>query len=149
MRSHSIPRWAAGATLALICAQTLSALGDEPSRLGRLFRFGSSSDSKTSSTTIAPGPAASPPASSSSSPTSPSRSVADYYGQPALATQPSAPSGPLGPRITPKPRVNKAITEADPLVSRISVGRADGGEPVRNVHGGVRRRHGDRQPGCP
>jgi len=127
MRSHSIPQWAASTTLALICTQTLSALGDEPSRLGRLFRFGSSSDSKTSSATVAPGPAASPPAGPTLGATSTGRSVADYYSQPALATPPSTPSGPLTPRITPKPRVNKAITEADPLVSRISVGRADGG----------------------
>ena len=144
MRSGTIKRWVVRSTwLACCTVQVLPALGDEPSRLGRLFRLGASSDSKSSasasSTSANP---ATPPTTSYSSgsgststltPTSaPSaRSVADYYGQPALSTPPTTSSGPGSltptPRITPKPRVNKAITEADPLVSRIAVGKADGG----------------------
>ncbi len=111
--------------LALICVlgQTPTTMGDEPSRLGRLFRLGSASDSSKAN---ASGPAAITPANPALPPT-----MSFSYGQPALSTPPSNANGSLGmtpaPRITPKPRVNKAATEADPLVSRVSIGRADGG----------------------
>ena len=100
-------------------AATLS-YGDEPSRLGRLFRMGGSSSSSSASST-------SGPASSSSTMTTPSPAPS-YSGQPALSTPPStAPGSSSGPKVTPKPRVNRAITEADPLVTRISLGRSDNG----------------------
>ena len=120
MRPKSIQRSATSFTwLALVCllSQTLSAMGDEPSRLSRLFRFGPSSDSSKSTT-----PATISPANPTAPPT-----VSFGYGQPALSTPPSNASTTSSPRITPKPRVNKAATEADPLVSRVSIGRADGG----------------------
>jgi hypothetical protein len=88
--------------------------GDEPSRLGRLFRMGGSgSGSNNGPSTSEPGPLAPGP-----------------IGQPALTTPPTTlpgASASSGPRITPKPRVNRAITEADPLVTRISIGRSDNG----------------------
>lgn len=33
-----------------------------------------------------------------------------------------------GPRLVPQPRVNRAITEADPILTRISIGRSDDGQ---------------------
>ncbi len=124
MRSGSIRRYVAGITwlpLACVLVQALPSMADEPSRFGRLFRLGASSDPSKTNTpaTITPANPASPPTMSYS------------YGQPALSTPPTGANGSLGmtasPRITPRPRVNKAATEADPLVSRISIGRADGG----------------------
>ena len=109
----------------------------QPSRLGRLFRFGAASEPSK------PGPAA--PAvigaptggSMTSGPASTSMGLGrmgmNYPGQPALSTPPTGMDGPGGagltptPRISPKPRTTKAVTEADPLVTRISLGRADGG----------------------
>ena len=138
MRSATIKRWAArSAWLVCLAVPVLPALGDEPSRLGRLFRFGPASDSSKTTAPVAANPAAAPSGtfggvlSSTASTPATSRSVADYYGQPALSTPPTTSTGAgslsPSPRITPKPRINKAVTEADPLVSRISVGRADGG----------------------
>ena len=96
--------------------------GDEPSRLGRLFRMGSSNSTSTASPS--PGPAST--ASSSTPATTPAPS---FMGQPALSTPPSTLPGasPVTPRVMPKPRVNKPATEADPLVTRISLGRSDNG----------------------
>ena len=49
-------------------------------------------------------------------------------GQPALSTPAVDPArASTGPRLTPKPRVNKPVTEADPLVTRVSLGRSDNG----------------------
>ena len=103
---------AAGVILYSVAAS--SSFGDEPSRLGRLFRMGGSSPSSSSSTT-----------SSTNLPSSPAPS---YAGQPALSTPPSTSTGSaISPKVMPKPRVNKPTTEADPLVTRISLGRSDNG----------------------
>ena len=127
MRSGTIIRRAAGAAwLLCLAAHALTAHADEPTRFGRLFRLGATTNSANPGSTT---PATSP--AITTLPTTPSaRSVADTYGQPALSTPPTTAAGvPLTPtpRITPKPRVNKPATEADPLVSRIALGRADGG----------------------
>jgi hypothetical protein len=79
--------------------------GDEPGRLGRLFRFGGSSASV---------PEPRPPATESVHPLPPG----------AMASV--APSGPQ-PRIRPQPRVSHAVTEADPIVTRISLARSNDG----------------------
>ncbi len=99
-------------------------LGDEPRGIGRLFRIGGS-----------PPPAVPPGSRSSSSskatepaPATANRDLSGYYGQPALTTPPSTlPGASSGPRVTPKPRVNKPATEADPVVTRVSLGRSDDG----------------------
>ncbi len=95
-----------------------TSLGDEPGLLGRLFRMGNSSSNSASN----PGPA-------SSSSTSPSPIPApSYYSQPAVSTPASTTSmASVTPHVKPKPRVNKPVTEADPLVTRISLGRSDNG----------------------
>jgi len=117
MRLDSIPRLAAAAVaggLILIAAQGTTRAGDEPGRLGRLFRIGGGPSSNAS-----PAPAT-PPSTSAMTRTAP-----EFRGQPALSTPPT--TAPSGPRLTPKSRVNKPVTEADPLVTRISLGRADTG----------------------
>jgi hypothetical protein len=92
-----------------------NSFGDEPGRLGRLFRMGNSGSNSGSGTN--PGPSANSTAPAPS-----------FHGQPALSTPPSTlPGGSSGPRVTPRPRVNKPATEADPLVTRISLGRSDNG----------------------
>jgi hypothetical protein len=90
-----------------------SSYGDEPGLIGRLFRMG--------------GPNASTPGSGATS-SSPSAPAPSFVGQPALSTPPSTSMGStIAPKVMPKPRVNKPITEADPLVTRISLGRSDNG----------------------
>ncbi len=123
MRLESIKGLAAATVAAGLILYSVGAtpsLGDEPSRLGRLFRMGGSSTNGADSN---PGP--------TSGPTSTITPGPGFTGQPALSTPPTTPSGApsLAPslRVSPKPRVNKPITEADPLVSRISLGRSDGG----------------------
>jgi hypothetical protein len=37
------------------------------------------------------------------------------------------PNSNIAPKVMPKPRVNKPVTEADPLVTRVSLGRSDTG----------------------
>ena len=120
LRSKSIGASGLFATgLILIGLSASPALSDEPQgggRLGRLFRFG-------------PGNAA--PAATNDAATAPaSTAMRGFTAPPTLATPPATPdvghSAP-GPRIAPQPRVSKPPTEADPIVTRISIGRSDGG----------------------
>ena len=74
---------------------------EDPGRLGRLFRFG--------------GP--SPVSSSAPQP------LADEVTRPPLSSTPTAPQ----PRLIPQPRVSRAVTDADPIVTRVSLGRSDDG----------------------
>lgn len=123
MRIESI-KGLASATVAagviLYSVAATSSFGDEPSRLGRLFRMGGSGSSSASTSTNS--------GTTSTSSTTPAPS---YLGQPALSTPPSTSNGPsspsVAPKIMPRPRVNKPITEADPLVTRISLARSNEG----------------------
>ena len=84
------------------------ASGDEPGRFGRLFRFGNAlSESRRSEPQT-------PPVSSSDNPTT--------YEGPA-----GPPPSTAGSRLIPQPRNSRAVTEADPLVTRISLARSDDG----------------------
>jgi hypothetical protein len=118
MRLESIKGLAATLATGLLIysVSAMNTFGDEPSLLGRLFRSGNSGSTGTAT----PAPAS----SMSTTTTAPS-----YYGQPAVSTPPSTLPGSstITPRVTPKPRVNKPVTEADPLVTRISLGRSDNG----------------------
>jgi len=97
-------------------------LGDEPRGIGRLFRIGGGNSPSPASGPVSSASTAVPPATSS-------RDLSGYYGQPALSTPPSSLPGAsaAGPRVMPRPRVNKPATEADPLVTRVSLGRSDDG----------------------
>ena len=86
-------------------------LGDEPGRRGRLFRFGGGSGSAPAAST----PPRSEPAAD------PSR-----FGSPLLFDAGATAASPT-PRIVPRPRVSRATTESDPLVTRVSLGRSDDG----------------------
>jgi hypothetical protein len=123
MRLESIKGLASAGVAAGVIFYSVAAtpsFGDEPGLFGRIFRMGNSNSSSNSP----PNPGTS---SSSSTTLAPS-----YLGQPAVSTPPtslpgSTSSSAITPRITPKPRINKPITEADPLVTRISLGRSDNG----------------------
>ena len=133
MRSGRLIRWMASmACASFVLLQLVPVRGDEPGRFGRLFRFGAASEPSKSTHSSSPKSSlatSTPPGGSTISP--PYRSVVDSYTAPALSTPPTTASGSNGlspqPRISPKSRVNKPITEADPLVTRLAVGRADGG----------------------
>jgi hypothetical protein len=100
--------------------------GDEPGRLGRLFRLGGGS---TSSPLSVPAERLDP---------LPAPGVADVGVPPLTPVIPPGPPSTFGapepgadaavsPRILPRPRVSQAATEADPLVTRITLGRSDDG----------------------
>jgi len=84
-------------------------LGDEPGRLGRLFRFGGSPSAPSRPPSPRPEPAVDP----------------SRTGSPLLFD--AGASATPTPRIAPRPRVSRAATEADPLVTRVSLGRSDDG----------------------
>lgn len=89
--------------------------GEEPGRFGRLFRFGGPS----SSASAAPRPAGSPAV----------EDRADPFPGPSPTTTTAFPAAgnPAQPRLKPQPRVSRPVTDADPLVTRISLGRSDDG----------------------
>ena len=89
--------------------------GDEPGRLGRFFRFGGNASP--------PGVTTPPPATASESRPS------TIYRDPTLSISAPSPaaSTTVQPRLIPQPRVSRAVTEADPLLTRISLGRSDDG----------------------
>ena len=101
--------------------------GDEPSRLGRLFRFGGGSATLKSNESKPP----------SGLPTTATSAPSPEFSSPSLITGPTSTkptpvgstrdAGSASPRLVPQPRVNRAVTEADPLVTRVTLGRADGG----------------------
>lgn len=100
-----------------------ASLGDDPpparGPLGRLFRFGSNTDTQARpASTTRPGPATS------------AAPAVTYATPPSASLPPSTPdassNGP-GPKITAQPRVSRPATEADPVVTRVAIGRSDTG----------------------
>jgi hypothetical protein len=92
-----------------------STRGDEPGpigRFGRLFRLGGNNSST-------------PPPPTPAQPATPFSGS----GPPSLIAPPSSPALPAeaSPRIVPQPRVTQAATDADPLITRIAIGRSDNG----------------------
>jgi hypothetical protein len=98
-------RWVAIASVLAIDPRI--SLGDDPpplgSRLGRLFRPSS---------------------------TKPAVSDPNANGVPTTYSPPPSPSNPSGPspRIVPQPRVSRPVTESDPILSRMAIGRSDDGK---------------------
>ncbi len=101
IRSRRALRWAGLFTLAILAT---SGRGDEPGRLGRFFRDGSS------------------PAAPSSEPVAEGRPSAGL----TISAAPATSLTPR-PRILPQPRVSRPLTDADPIVTRISLARSDDG----------------------
>jgi hypothetical protein len=115
--------------LILIGLGTSASLGDEPqpqpgSRLARLFRFGQGNSGSASN---APGHSHNHDVDSTPPGNSPATSSTTIAAPSTPASTPSLPaSGPM-PRISPQPRVSRPPTEADPIVTRIALGRSDNG----------------------
>jgi hypothetical protein len=93
--------------------------GDEPGRLGRFFRFGSGNSSNSS----APAPGA--PESRPATPAVPAPATAAPAIDEPSSPVPLAPSS--APRIVPRSRVTRPVTESDPIVTRITLNRSDDG----------------------
>jgi len=118
----------------LVLSVPRAGFGDEPvSRLGRLFRFGgaqqanpkpahapSSFGTSPNSTARPSYPTAAPPSSS----TPAAQPPAMLYSSP---TEPAHGGNEPSNRIKPQPRVSKASTEADPILSRITLVRSNDG----------------------
>jgi hypothetical protein len=108
---------------------SMPGMGDEPGRLGRLFRFGGN---PTSSSMTEPRPSrAVPPASGDSTlpalitPGSVFEPGQPTAGNPVLGS--GAATGTATPRLIPHSRVSRAVTDADPIVTRVTLGRSDDG----------------------
>jgi hypothetical protein len=97
--------------LLFIISGPRASYGDEPSRLGRLFRFGG-------------GP---------SNPAPPVPPVAPDSGPSGFDQPPSQPfsenstGNALAPRLVPQPRVSRPATESDPILTRITLVRSSDG----------------------
>jgi hypothetical protein len=102
-----------GALFVAIAASPVVVLADEPSLLGRLFRFGGGSTGSSSGGSAA------------------SSNLASEQPDELRSIQAPAPSSTRNsgtlPRLVPQPRVSRPLTESDPLVTRIILGRADQG----------------------
>jgi hypothetical protein len=129
--------------LLVLALATGSARGDDTSILGRLFRMGgasSSSGSGSSSRSTSPfdrpaplpygasggsGGTFIPPATTSSR--APSLTPAQGPIPEGPTTPDVASSADLQPRVTPQPRHSSAVTTADPLLTRLALGRSNDG----------------------
>lgn len=134
----------------LVGSATSAGAGDDapPSRLGRLFRLGGNTRSSDASIgkpssaaskprTVAPKPSDPAPPSLSSGA---GASLSPYGALPATPVAPptsptsltqapaSPPAGGGANRIVAQPRVSRAATESDPLVTRVQMGRSDDGK---------------------
>ena len=117
-------------TMILIGMAAGSAVADEPqggSRIARLFRLGGGSSSTSSTQHSHDG--------MTNGPTRGTKPTADvpttvFAATPSPTAPPSTPdvsTGMASPRISPMPRVSRPPTEADPIVTRVALGRSDGG----------------------
>jgi hypothetical protein len=126
---------APGLSLLILGTSTLRA--DDSGFLGRLFRFGGTSPSSANSSTPSNRNAPSSYASNSGASNgftqpapSTSSSPAPFSDNSSVGSPPETPpvnsSGP-GPRLSPKPRVSRAVTTADPVLTRFALGRSNDG----------------------
>jgi hypothetical protein len=114
--------------LVLLGVGAAALAGDEPGVLGRLFRGSGGSNTARPAERF---PAQrSQPSVMNARPTQPP----PLLGLPASpaaslpASTPTAPGSSAATRIRPQPRVNRAATEADPILTRIALGRSDNGD---------------------
>ncbi len=120
-----------GAGLLLAVVSRTAAWGDDSGFLGRLFRLGGNSSSSNHSSPAA-GPSATLPygppgtfVSPAGSPTGSPAPLTTFGGLPETPGL-SSPAGPAQ-RLTPKSRVSSAVTSADPVVTRLALGRSNDG----------------------
>ena len=102
----------------VIGSTAAGALGDDTPRLGRLFRLGGNSRPADAS-------AIGKPASNSASTDGAPR---PFSPNTPIVNPSSDANASAGSRIKPQARVSHAVTEAEPLVSRVSIGRSDDGK---------------------
>jgi hypothetical protein len=118
-----------GPFLITLTLGSMPGMGDEPGRLGRLFRFGGSPTS--SSMTEARASRAVPPSSAETSLSTPNIPASTLEpGHPTArnpVVDPGRTTGTVAPRLVPHSRVNRAVTDADPIVARVTLGRSDDG----------------------
>ncbi|MEO6810260.1 MAG: hypothetical protein ABI353_14185 [Isosphaeraceae bacterium] len=97
--------------------------GDEPRGLGRLFRFGSLT--KPANDRPSPPPSPRPQAAQQPQLAAPTTTLPGP-STPNFAT--TAPDAGTAPRLVPQPRVSRAATESDPILTRVALGRTDDGK---------------------
>ncbi len=124
--------WAAAAMAGVVLGATAGPrllLGDEPpNRLSRIFRLGGSSRTGSSGSQSSSTGAGASLGTSSSGMAARSASMPPLSAPPSAAIPPTGPQGTVGTRIAPQPRVSRPMTESDPLVTRVSLGRSDDGK---------------------
>ena len=126
-----------GAGILLLTLGVSGAWADDSGFFGRLFRLGGGSSS--SADRSAPGQPAATSVSRESvfsgnssqpapaNPDAPAPSTpSGALPEPAVSTPPSMAAGP-GQRLSPKPRVSPSVTTADPLLTRLALGRSNDG----------------------
>lgn len=157
MRMSMIQRAGIGlAATGLVLLSVGVGRGDEPRGLGRLFRFGK--DTNTSAAASKPAPSSRPtprgatttarPIFGTEAPGTPSAALPDVgagstrftptqYSSTAgnsngnsygAATATTLNSNANAPKLRPQPRTTKAATEADPILTRVALGRTDDGK---------------------
>ena len=136
--SQSLHKFLTALCLVVLAAGLAPARGDDSGLLGRLFRLGSgSSDSSASS--IPPKQSAALPIgrdpgspgtavpSPVTSPLAPAPMISNFNGLPqAPVTTPPVSNAPTQ-RLAPRPRVSPAVTTADPVLTRLALGRSNDG----------------------
>jgi hypothetical protein len=128
--SQVLERALVATSLLVVTPGLASVRADDEGFLSRLFRGGSSSSSNGSSS--ASGSAGGGTSAGSSQPASPYGPItgSNYGGltsQGPVTTPPVGGNGGAGQRLSPRPRVSAAVTNADPLLTRLALGRSDDG----------------------
>ncbi len=133
--SQVVERTMVAAGLIVAGTGLVTARADDEGFLSRLFRGGSSSSSNSSSPASRPAggvpgvgaPGSQAGGSQSASPYGPITG-SDYGGLTSQGpvTPPVSGSAP-GQRLSPRPRTSTAVTNADPLLTRLALGRSDDG----------------------
>jgi hypothetical protein len=121
-------------SLVLLAVGAAPVAGDDTGILGRLFRFGGSSDSSASGPSFGANSPNGGSASSSSGSNPPASSnpyahpgVSNFNGLPQTpVTTPPVADGP-SQRLVPRSRVSPAVTTADPVLTRFALGRSNDG----------------------
>jgi hypothetical protein len=133
--SQVMERTLVATSLFVVTTGVVTARADDDGFLSRLFRGGSSSTSTSSSASRSasgvPGGGSSSNPAATSQPASPYGSItgSNYGGltnQTPVTTPPVNSSAPTQ-RISPRPRTTTAVTNADPLLTRLALGRSDDG----------------------
>jgi hypothetical protein len=107
----------------LVAIGTGPAIADDSGFFGRLFRLGGGGQNQSQP---APAQTVSPSGGSGSQSGATNPFISNFGSQGPVSTAPSGSSGPAA-RVSPRPRVTSAITTADPLVTRVSLGRSNDG----------------------